>query len=652
MRTSYTAFNNKFSVESSHDAAFLSGRKGFFFLPLKGSWSKYQGWHIHPENANGENGEEGSPFKVLDFIGAIEAPSPDPAQSQSISVSSKWLKKKTRAFEEEYSISPGKMTYSILLKGDASPKISLHLDPREINSFPEFGRIFEVKDKGNGVFMTAYRQFSDSSLTQRQKEIFIALKFEGIDVRPLSAWIKKDYPFDQARGSRSSCYVFEPFLLQVGPGKKEAGMTIAVGNSEEEALSAISGKEQEKESGKEPDLPLKIQDSFLDGMSPFMKKAFLLAAQSFLSLQGVPETGHIGMRAGLPWFFQFWTRDELISLLGLSALGRDAETERMVSHLMEKSRDSGVFPAFLPSGGLNSIDAPGLLFWQCLSILNNDTQTTNPTRDTLLEWRNALEAMLAKIESSRQKGLLIYAGSLETWMDTSFGNDARQGACIELQALHATMHECLAKINEMVSEAGRAGHHREMQHQIERKVRDSFFREAKLADTILNDGTADFTQRPNIFLAYLLHPSLLSRDEWRSAFDSALPELWLEWGGLASISKKHPLYCAEYTGEDNRSYHRGDSWIFVNNIAAHAMHEVDRKAYYKFIAMTLEASTELLLSRGVAGALPELSSASSLSPKGCPVQAWSLATYIFLLQELKGDGAFEEIFKKAMEQAG
>ena len=82
------------------------------------------------------------------------------------------------------------------------------------------------------------------------------------------------------------------------------------------------------------------------------------------------------------------------------------------------------------------------------------------------------------------------------------------------------------------------------------------------------------------------------------------------------------------------SYHRGDSWFWINNITAIVMHQVDKEFFSKYINKILEASTWELLYMGITGYAGELSSAKELRSEGCSAQLWSNSTYIELINEL------------------
>jgi glycogen debranching enzyme len=152
-----------------------------------------------------------------------------------------------------------------------------------------------------------------------------------------------------------------------------------------------------------------------------------------------------------------------------------------------------------------------------------------------------------------------------------------------------------------------------------------------LLDGLHPDGTPDMTVRPNLFLAWYAAPKLFGDEEWRSFFHAALPRLWLEWGGLASVAKDDPRYRARYTGENVASYHRGDSWYYINNLAAIAMRKVDPVGFKVPIAKIRAASMHDLLSMGFCGHVSEISSAASQEAAGCWSQAWSASTLLELL---------------------
>jgi glycogen debranching enzyme len=94
------------------------------------------------------------------------------------------------------------------------------------------------------------------------------------------------------------------------------------------------------------------------------------------------------------------------------------------------------------------------------------------------------------------------------------------------------------------------------------------------------------------------------------------------------------LFVDHYTGRNNSSYHRGDSWFFINNIAAICMLRTDKVKFRKYIDSIVDAGAREILWSGAAGHAAEISDANHLSSQGCFSQAWSNATFIELMLEL------------------
>jgi len=155
-----------------------------------------------------------------------------------------------------------------------------------------------------------------------------------------------------------------------------------------------------------------------------------------------------------------------------------------------------------------------------------------------------------------------------------------------------------------------------------------------LRDGILKDESNDETIRPNVFIAYYIYPELLTKEEWARCFENVLKETWLEWGGISTISVNNPLFKGHCTGENSASYHNGDSWYWINNLAAICIHRLDNERFKDKILAILNASTAEILNSGIMGGHAEISSAKEQTSEGCLSQAWSSAMFIELVHEI------------------
>ncbi|MEM3127142.1 MAG: amylo-alpha-1,6-glucosidase, partial [Candidatus Woesearchaeota archaeon] len=339
--------------------------------------------------------------------------------------------------------------------------------------------------------------------------------------------------------------------------------------------------------------------------------------------------GDVFYYAGFPWFLQYWSRDQLVSL-GAIIQQHDFEAAKEIifTYLKHITKD-GRLPNRIPPADLQSADSIGWL-WKRVEDFLIELKIKKLTEYYLDEsdmgfLADRLEHCISLLEKNHCEQGLLFSRAKETWMDTTEqeGSDTRIGARIELQAM-------MSQMNKLAYFLTRNQIYQTKEIELRDKVRRLFFN-----GEILKDGAFDPTQRPNIFIAHYIYPELLSNDEWKIVFIKNLERTWLEWGGLASISKKHPLFQPAHTGENNRSYHRGDSWFWLNNLAAICLHRVDKKLFSGYIKKIKQASEQEILFHGFIGANAEISSASKLESFGCWNQFWSNAMFIELCNELK-----------------
>jgi glycogen debranching enzyme len=225
--------------------------------------------------------------------------------------------------------------------------------------------------------------------------------------------------------------------------------------------------------------------------------------------------------------------------------------------------------------------------------------------------------------------------------------DGREGFRIEIQALRLKMYALMKELCKLTGDKKHSEYER-LEKNTKEAVKKVFWEPPVLIDGTDSEGKEDRTIRPNIFIAYYIYPELLKLEEWDECFEYTLKRLWLSWGGLSTIDKRDKLFYDEYTGENNKSYHRGDSWFWINCLAAICMHRLDNDlgktigftnekkiGKYKIaIDKIIDACCEEILFKGFIGHHAELSSAKELRSEGCMCQAWSAAMFIELINEI------------------
>lgn len=436
-------------------------------------------------------------------------------------------------------------------------------------------------------------------VTYRGELYFIVIRFEGkSDVK--GKWQVRQYSYDAQRNSRP--FDRNVFFLGTIDARK---IVFSASKNKDEALQEsekvfghLERYKHEKKNRVEK--IFKLIDSGRIELD--YEKVNCAYNSSRLLLDNLSSKQ--GLFAGLPWFFQYWSRDELISLRALYDF--DVHASRKIFEKWIRSLKLGWtrFPAkYKPDGspeGL-SIDAAGWLMKRF--ELFRELEKTHEGELELFFFGLNPELMDIRTNS---------------WMDS-----IERPAPLEIQAMR------LYALNEA--------------HRITKKERFKEIEKILKGNVLRNyfDGkllydSGDKKVRPNIFIAYHFYPDLLDKKEWEKVFDNELKELWLDWGGLSTISQKDDLFHPDYTGEIPGSYHNGDSWFWINNLAALVLFGLNHEKYSKYIKKIVEASTQEILWMGAIGNHAELSSASALNSEGCPAQAFSAAMFVELIDAIAG----------------
>ena len=524
--------------------------------------------------------------------------------------------------EEAFNLFNDSMVYSVK---NYTGRLVLELDFREMFDFHDAGRVYSVTKEGD-LIIVKYEKYSDHSLSSLDKTKFLVIKGAN-NHKHIGEWIKKHYPYDSNRGSRSDFHVYKALSIDV---KNHLDLVFSFSDNKKKAIEHAEKVYENKEY---------LLSSYKKYVSHTFttRDIYLNAAMKALDDLLISTDKHdrtVGIFAGLPWFYQFWARDELISLKIPMLQRKYYLVKNILFKYLNNISDDGLVPNILPAnkGDMKSIDAIGWLFLRLRDYINilsskkilNDYLLGSDT----MKIKRELEKAIQHLMHDRLQNGLIVNNEQETWMDTKPAQ--RKGACIEIQALFLSMidfHNHLAGITKSKPLF------RALEKETREHVKKHFFKQGILYDCVHNNKPVD-TVRPNIFLAYYIYPDLLSKKEWKQAFDYALKDLWLGWGGLSSLGHSHPRFKSEYTGENDESYHNGDSWYYVNNYAALAMHRLDKKYYANVIKRIFEASKEETMFSGFIGCCAEVSSAKHMQSQGCLSQAWSAASFIELWYEM------------------
>jgi hypothetical protein len=576
----------------------LANKKGGYASLTFPNISRYNGFFIF---------DSGEMFKILDEIRIKDAGKIRQLKNHFYCADADFERCSERFFV------PSK-TNSLAVSFDKQTESEILFDMKKSYDNDDMGRHYSVDIK-DGKATIKYTKTRDGAVDY---ELYAVVVADG-KIEKKDEWVKKEFSLDKKRNS--------------APFERYSYSCLKIKASSIVITAYADIKKAEKESSKVSSSCIKLleeEKKTVDNFG-FPTNISLNVGFSYLacwnSLKGLASENK--MFAGLPWFFQPWARDSAISIKALIDIGEHKLAKTMLSELLFMLDYEGNVKSLIgkeSKGCLNSADAIGWIFLRYNHLIDEikekDLLRSILTKKEEKELIKIVEQAVFLVDKFKTEETLAYNDANETWMDTNYETDTRKGFRIEIQALRLAMYKSAFEFTGKKE-------FKEKEDGLKEKVYKYFWNR-----NYLDDGFNDPTIRPNIFLAAYVYPELLSKEEWINCFEYILPHLWLEWGGVSTIDKNSKLFCDEYTGENNRSYHRGDSWFWLNNYAAIAMNKTGSEQFKQKIDKITEASCDEILWKGIIGCHAELSSAKELRSEGCWDQLWSNASFIELVNEL------------------
>ena len=372
-----------------------------------------------------------------------------------------------------------------------------------------------------------------------------------------------------------------------------------------------------------------------------------LAADQFIAKRVINNTQRTTILAGFPWFAD-WGRDAFISLPGLLLAARRFDEAKSVLVTFAGAASGGMIPSrfddYSNVAHFNSVDAS-------LWFINAAFAYLKASGDRRTFHEELLPVVISIINSYQhgtQFGIhadsdgLITAGDANTqltWMDAKYEGVAftpRYGKPVEVNALWYNALMLLSQY--LATDTNDSQFLNTVRARVE-IVRENFCKIfwnqswGWLNDSILPDGTADATLRPNQIFAVSLpfSPLPIARQK---AVVAIVEEKLLTPFGLRTLSPDDNRYYGTYAGpqsERDRAYHQGTVWPYLIGPFVEAYLKVNgsngktKKAAARFIEPLLTH----LVGDGCIGNICEIFDGDPPQrPKGCFAQAWSVAELI------------------------
>ena len=507
---------------------------------------------------------------------------------------------------------------AIAYKADKKAMLELVLDIRDSYDSRSFGKYYKIYEEKKCLVIEFTKKTDnreDKTHGEEEYKIFlvIATNDKSANYEQVQKWFERYYSLNDKRNEQPRRWVFHALNIEA-----DNAVFAFSGNKKHAINEARHLIRYFNNVFRKKDILTRLNLNKIEDDETRM--AYIAALNSIKSLC-VP---HHHVFAGLPWFSQFWTRDTAISLKAFMLEHLEGYAKHVLLDYLNNIGGDGRIENRVPPTDFEGADSTGWVFRRLYDL----SKMHKLSKKEKLIIKDRLQHAINLLLKYRTKNGLDINKKQETWMDSPFEGDERAGARIEIQALRLSMYNLMSDFSD-------DSRYVMQEQKLKKLIVKNFWNKRYLNDGI-DKRVADKTIRPNVFLAAYIFHSMLSNKEWIKCFDSVLPNLSLWWGGLSSIDKKSPLFHKHHTGSDDISYHHGDSWYFLNNMAAIVLHKTDKEKYKRYINKIVRASTKEILWQGAIGHHSEISSASSRQSLGCQAQLWSAAMFIELIHELYG----------------
>lgn len=526
---------------------------------------------------------------------------------------------------ESYTISPkGGFVY----KTNSHLPIQVHLDVRYFDDFSKFGKEYSIYEENGIIYIDFVKKDENSNIAYTE---FIAISTPNVVYTKIERFFEQYHKYDDERKTGSREFIFE--ALRIDSGGIDKQILVAYANSKEELAEQLKVMQQLDKASSllneelkpltstttSSSVPMSVQTQL--GYRVGVRKIF-----DFMHLSQLQEQSKL--IAGLPWFFQEWRRDELLSLRAFLEIGESEFVKKKLIEICNSVDENGELKRLEIENSLKSPDSSLLLAKRIEDfIFYEDKQGRYHIHyedGTIELFHNTLTSIFNAILNNNWDSTkeLVKVEQGDWWRDTLDWVQYPLG----MQVAMLNTISALAILSRLIGNTIKCEEYLDFEQYFKEHIKKVYLKKNHLYDEPESEIVTG-----DVFLAYYNYPDLCKREEWVSIFKTTLKHTYLTWGGISSLSKYDSRFKDTYSGSDDVSYHQGDSWYFMNSLAALVLNHCDADEFKDEINTIIQTTTKQLLFQGTLGHIAEVSSANTSQSRGCSVQLWSLALYLELL---------------------
>ncbi|NQZ84302.1 MAG: hypothetical protein HRU03_01165 [Nanoarchaeales archaeon] len=512
--------------------------------------------------------------------------------------------------------------------------IVLDLDMKKKNDFNNNNRDYKTTFE-NGI---CYVEFTKQNGKYSYKQ-FMAIKTQNFAYDLVEKFVTKHYEFTRLQKSDWKWSVYRLMNIKVLSNKK---IFFGCGFSLEEVKSQIELLEKYETDLKDI-LVGEVNDVFSNEFvfdKPLSSNVLtsydlsVLATYKFLKVDLDNKNIGIGSFAGFPYFSNVWARDDIFGLRALINLGEIGLVKNRINYYLNLiDSKTGGLPNLLSRTGENNCDIVFLLSKRIedflFYLIEEDELNKLYSNEELKKIYSTLNKSFHNIVKYNWDfdNELIQVKNKNSFRDKLF-----EKFPLNVQVLFLNFTSSMSFLGKLIGDdinQNEIKSYEDFEGLLKMQIRSSYVKNGMLFSDI---GCSKITY--DIFSSYYFYPELFSKEEWEEIFDRGLIVLRTDWSGISSLSSEHKHYIDEHSGHDGESRTRGDSFFYMNNIAAICMNNLNENKYSKIISSILLTSTSDVLGCGTIGFSSELSSSYEKRSEGNLAQLTSSTSYIEMIDKL------------------
>jgi len=446
---------------------------------------------------------------------------------------------------------------------------------------------------------------------------------------------------DKARGEDDQEDLFAAATITT---ELELGETLAIVVTTEEADPQPWEAALKAERARQTAL---IERAALPLDAPDWVRQLVLGADQFIVTRKIGDETGKSVIAGYPWFSD-WGRDTMIALPGLTIDTGRPDDAASILWTYGRYIDQGMLPNRFPDDDsppeYNTVDA-ALWYFQAVYAWFQAVGADHPLLPDLynvlteiIRWHE--QGTRYNIHRDPADGLLFAGepGMQLTWMDIKADGwvaTPRTGKPVEINALWYGALRVTAELALALGHRDDAARYSAMAEQVYASFNERYWcNGGYLYDVIDSPDGDDPTLRPNQIFAIALPFPLLEGERAESVVTVCARELVVSCG-LRTLAPDENNYHGFYGGDQlqrDAAYHQGTAWAWLLGPFAIAHYRVFGDA--AAAASYLRPLADHINDHGIGNISEIFDGDPPHTPRGCPAQAWSVATALRAWREL------------------